>query len=79
VFPVEINDSLLFPFLEPVVPGDLAVVIVVLSVSLAPCIKLTHSNPQTTYEIPFVELPLVPVMNEVHHLVTTVRLNPAGF
>jgi hypothetical protein len=79
VFSVELNDFLFFPLLEPVIPRNLAVVIVVLSVPLTPCIELTHPDPQTTYENPFAEIPLVPVMNEVHHLVTAVRLNPAGF
>jgi hypothetical protein len=79
VFPVELYDLALLPFLKPVVSWDLTVVIVVLSIPLAPCVELTHPNPQTPYKNTFIELPLMPVADEVHHLVTAIWFNPASF
>jgi hypothetical protein len=79
VVSVKLYDLLLLPLLKPVIPRYLAVMIVVLPVPLAPRVELTHPDPETTYKNPSLELPLVPVADEVHHLVTAVRFNPAGF
>jgi hypothetical protein len=40
----ELNNLLLFPFLEPIVPWHLAVVIIVLTVSVTPRVELADTD-----------------------------------
>src|SRR5690606_19223726 len=63
---------------HPVVAGDLAIVIVVFPIPLAPCVEFTGSYAKPFKYPPLIKLPLVPVVDKVHHLVTEVRLHPAS-
>src|SRR6516164_10902547 len=74
---MERNDRLLFPILQPKVPGNPAVMLVDLAVSLAPAVELAGRDIKPLDEPPGADLGLCrPAPDEVHDLVPRIVRNP---
>src|SRR6516162_1582965 len=77
ILQVERNDRLLLPILQPKVPGNPAVMLVDLAVSLAPAVELAGCNVVPPDETPGADLGLCrPAPDEIHDLVPRFVRNP---
>src|SRR6516225_3450843 len=77
ILQVERNDRLLLPILQPKVPGNPAVMLVDLAVSLAPAVELAGCNVVPPDETPGTDLGLCrPAPDEIHDLVPRFVRNP---
>jgi hypothetical protein len=76
---VKIDDGPAFPRLEPVVAGDLAVVLIRFPVPLAPLVERSLGNGEPLEELFDGDFSLgLPVMDVVDQAVACVRGNPAS-
>lgn len=76
---VEVDDRLLLPVFEPVVPRDLAVVLVGLAVALPPLVELALAGAQPADDAREGDLGLLrPVLGEVDDRVASVVGDPAA-
>src|ERR1019366_5146630 len=76
---MERNDRLLFPILQPKVPGNPAVVLIDLAVPLAPAVELTGRDVEPPDEPPGADLGLLrPAPDEIHDVVPRIVRNPGA-
>ena len=76
---VEVDDRLLLPVLEPVVPRDLTVVLVGLSVALAPLVEFARAGAEPVDEVGGGDLGLLrPIVDKVDDGVACVGRDPAA-
>src|SRR6266700_3786145 len=74
---MEGNDRLLFPILQPRVPGNPAVVLIDLAIPLAPVVELAGRDVEPSDEPPGADLGLLrPAPDEIHDLVPRIVWNP---
>ena len=77
ILQVERNDCLLLPLLQPKVPGNPAVMLIDLAVSLAPAVELAGRDVQPSDELPGTDLSLLrPAPHEIYDLVPRIVRNP---
>src|SRR5258707_3200218 len=77
ILQMEIDDGLLFPVLQPKVPGNPTVVLVDAAVAFSPIVELAAAHAQPTNESPGADLTsLRPAPHEIHDLVPHVVRHP---
>src|SRR5216684_3421819 len=74
---MESDDGLLFPILQPEIPGNPAVVLVHLAVALPPVVELAGGDIEPPDEPPGADLGhLRPAPDEIHDLIPRIVRNP---
>src|ERR1039458_8256586 len=79
ILQAERNDRLLFPFLQPKIPGNPAVMLIDLAVPLSPAVELAGRDVQPPDEAPGADLGLLlPAPDEIHDVVPRIVRNPTA-
>src|SRR6476646_9182091 len=78
VLQMEADDSLLFPILQPEIPGNPAVVLIRLAVAFPPVVELAGGDVEPPNQPPGADLGLLrPAPDEIHDLIPRIVLDPA--